>query len=340
MNAIESYYLETRDRLFFAVKGFEHPPGRFIAVLRYAPDPGGGRKKDGASFRRFYHFPEQEEFLRNRPGYLAFDPVFQTILQSVPEPSIRRVYDPRARLQELAALPTRGGVTEDAIAFVRLLRQKAGVPLSSLGITGSLLIGLHGEPSDLDVAVFGTKPCVQVYRGLKELLDSGSCPEVRRPNAREMKELFAQRVVDTHMDFSQFAAVEKSKVNQGSFRGRTYFIRFLKEAHEVECYGRLHYTPLSRVSITARIADNRDAIYTPCRYSISDVRCLEGSLPPDLIEIVSFRGRFCEQARAGQYIMASGALERVQDIQGEAWYRLLLGNSPADTMIPWRGQHG
>ena len=92
---VESYYLETREGLFFAVKGLEHPPDRWIAVLRYAPDAEkGDRKKNGKSYRRLYHFAEQEQWIQAAyPQYLAYDPVFQTILQSVPGSLVQRIYE-------------------------------------------------------------------------------------------------------------------------------------------------------------------------------------------------------------------------------------------------------
>jgi predicted nucleotidyltransferase len=54
----------------------------------------------------------------------------------------------------------------------------------------------------------------------------------------------------------------------------------------------------------------------------------------DVAEIVSYRGRFCEQARAGDRIRARGTLERVQAKDGRVWHRLLLGNHPDDIMLP------
>jgi predicted nucleotidyltransferase len=122
-------------------------------------------------------------------------------------------------------------------------------------------------------------------------------------------------------------------VNQGLFRQRTYFVRFVKEAHEIcEIYGHLRYTPQGRGVITASIADDQEAIFTPCRYPLSNVRILEGPQLPDLNEIVSFRGRFCEQAHTGDSVMAAGTLERIENNQGDIRHRLLLGNSPEDTM--------
>jgi predicted nucleotidyltransferase len=333
---IEGYYLETRDRLFFAVKGLEHPPDRVIAVLRYAPDPERGDRKKGASlYRRYYHFSEQEQFLQaSYPEYLGYVQVFQATLQSVPRSLIQRVYDPRRRLKEMTQAQAREPLERDAADFTTVLKAQAGVPWSALGITGSLLIGMHTKNSDLDVVVYGTKNCEKVYRALRTLLDTQPVPELRRLDTRGLEELYAGRVMDTHMDFRDFAGAEKTKVNQGRFRQRTYFIRFVKNVHEVtEIYGDLRYFPVGRAAIAASIADDREAMFTPCRYKLTNVRSLQGPQVPDLSEIVSFRGRFCEQARTGDPVIATGTLERVQSSRGDTWYRLLLGNSPQDSMV-------
>ncbi len=333
---VESFYLETKDRLFFAVKGLEHPPNRWIAVLRYAPDPvHGDRIRAGESFRRFYHFAEQEQFLRtNYPEYLAYDPFFQTTLQSVPRSLVRRIHDPRRRLQELVQAPAGTGVEEDTAAFARLLQEESGAPLSGLGISGSLLIRLHNVSSDLDISVFGEQNCTKVYRALHKLLDDRSCAELSRLDKQGLDELYGERSTDTNMDFDEFLRLERRKVNQGRFRNRPYFIRFIKAAHEAgESYGQLQYTQVGRADIAASIADDRDAIFTPCKYSLSNARNLNGQALTDLTEIVSFRGRFCEQAQAGEKVTASGVLELVQVNQGRRWRRLLLGNFPEDKMV-------
>jgi 2-amino-4-hydroxy-6-hydroxymethyldihydropteridine diphosphokinase len=332
---IESFYLETQDGLFFSVKGAEHPPDRWIAVLRYAPDPQGNRIKNGVSYRRLYSFSDQEIFLdANGPQYLAYDPFFQTILQSVPKSLVRRIHDPRLRLQELMHSPDSIPIEKDAAAFAALLKREAGVPWHSLGISGSLLIGLDTDSSDLDISVFGEQNCYQVYRALLRLLDDRSCDELDRLDKQGMDQLFEDRSADTQMDAEEFFRLERRKVNQGQFRNRVYFIRFIKEAHEAGVrYGQLHYTQLGRAKITATVTDDREAIFTPCRYILSDVQDQEGRVLTDLAEIVSFRARFCEQARAGEFVEASGMLELVQRDEGHSWQRLLLGNSPVDTLV-------
>lgn len=333
MNLIESDYIETIEGLFFAVKGIAQTPDRVMAYLRYAPDPHGNRLRSGRPYRRLYHFAEQEQLLRGSyPQYLAYDPVTRLELQSIPHSAIARAYTARQGLQDLRQRSGLHSVEEDALAFAARLQQASGIPWSSLGVSGSLLIGMHTPASDLDMTVHDEQDCWALHRALSVLLDQDS-GELCRLDEDGMQALYTERSEDTHMSYADFLCSERQKVNQGRFRQRTYFIRFLKEPAEYgEIYGDRQYTPLGRATIEAQVTDHHNAIFTPCSYKISDVRIFEGEVISEISEIVSFRGRFCEQAWAGDLVHATGTLERVAHRSGQVWYRLILGSEFTDTM--------
>jgi predicted nucleotidyltransferase len=338
-DAVEGYYLETVEGLYFAVKGLEHPPDRWIAVLRYAPDPEtGDREKDGVPYRRLYRFEEQERWIGGKyPHYREYDPVFGALLQSVPRASVRRIYSPHLQYQKLKRHSRRNALEDAVVDFLEKLHHKAGVPRSALGITGSVLIGMHTNDSDIDAVVFGEKNCRRVHGALHQLLDDENETELKRLDAEGLEKLYAQRVVDTKMDFREFAELERRKANQGCFRGRTWFVRFVRKTGEIgESYASCFYKALGRTSIHASIERDNDAIFTPCRYPLTAVKNVGGDQKPEPGEIISFRGRFCEQARCGDRVVATGTLERVRERRGKLRHRLLLGNSPEDTMIVLR----
>ncbi len=81
------------------------------------------------------------------------------------------------------------------------------------------------------------------------------------------------------------------------------------------------------------MTDARDALFTPCRYSLDSVRSLDGDRVDGLREVISYRGRFAEQARAGQRIRAYGALEREIWGDGTEATRLVVGSRPGDYLL-------
>lgn len=335
---VESFYLETKEGLYFAVKGLLHPPQRILSVLRYAPDPHGDRKKGDRTYRRFYHFPEQLQTLEHGYArYLAYDPASGLVQQSVPHSSIQRIYDPRLWLQAIAHAPQRDPLQDDALAFCDLLAKEAGVSREHLGVSGSLLIDMHTPHSDLDLTVHGERNCRLVHQALQRLLDSGSIPELSRFDRQGFQGLYQERVKDTRMEFNEFIALESRKSIQGLFRRRTFFVRFIKESSELdESYGDHLCQPLHPVVVVATVTGAADAIFTPCRYPLTAVQFLQGDPVESLDEIVSYRGRFCEQAHPGERVRASGTLERVRTLRGRTWHRLILGNRPEDAMTLWR----
>jgi len=207
------------------------------------------------------------------------------------------------------------------------------VPWSKLGISGSILVKLHTPTSDIDSIVYGSENCYKIYSALRSLLRDGESP-VKPYSLKELKKLFDFRSKDTVTRFEDFVRTDSRKVLQGKFMGRDYFIRFVKEWNEIEeKYGTILYKPEGYAKIKAKVVDDSEAIFTPCSYKIENVEILEGTCVEPIEEIVSFRGRFCEQAKSGEMVIAQGKVERLQKEGEREYHRLLLGNKISDHMI-------
>ena len=334
--ALEGAAVETVAGLIFTVKGVVHPPDRVVAYLRYVPDERGERLRGRKRYRRVYSVAEREETLRALGlSYRVDDPMLGVPVDAVPWDDVTCVYDPRERLQRLRSDGPDGALAEDALALAELLRDAAVVPGTALGLTGSLLFDLHTAESDIDLVVYGDGECRKVHAALTRLLADSSV--LRRPRGKELMAIHETHRADTPLSAADFVRLQAGKVNEGRFAGRPYFVRFVKLPAEVPArYGDPRFAPAGRALVEARVVNDRDALFTPCQYGLSEPRFLEGP-HADLAEVVSFRGRFADQARVGQRVRARGALERVVWRERAETTRLVVGGQSGDFLLGLEG---
>ncbi len=330
----EGDFIETHDSLIFDVKGLFHPPDRVIAFLRYYPSEAGERIRNGVAYEKVYSLNDRFSFLKKRyPSYIYFDKIFDSIMQGVPKKDVAHVYQPSEKLAEVTnSLKNLDDLEKDSIEFCEILSRSAEIPLNKLGLTGSILVGLHRPESDIDVIVYGYENCVAVYDALGALY---SDPQfgVKPYGDNELKKLFKFRSSDTFTEWGSFLATEKRKRLQGLFKNHDYFLRFIKDWHESDKrYGDVTYKSLGPVVIRATVADDSEALFTPCTYKIKGTQLVRGHEAGEAMirEVASFRGRFCEIARKEEHISAKGKLELVSDKFGNTYRRVIVGGEKDD----------
>ena len=334
MKAREGDYIEDLSGTIFDVKGLVHPPDRIVAFPRFTPNLTGERKRGNVTYNKVYALSERFALLEEKfPQYVVYDKVFNERLCEVPVQAVKHHYKPTHRLRDLRYEDELDEVERTALRFVELLKENAEVPWSKLGISGSILVRLHTPTSDIDPIVYGSETCYKVYSALRRVLEDRKS-SVKPYSLKELKELFDFRSKDTVTSFENFVRTDSRKVLQGKFMGTDYFIRFVKDWSEVkEQYGTILYKPEGYAKIKARVVDDSEAIFTPCCYKIDNVEILDGVHVKPIEEIVSFRGRFCEQAKNGEMVIAQGKVELVQKEGTREYHRLLLGNKISDHMI-------
>jgi hypothetical protein len=336
MRAREGDFIESVEGLIFDVKGLVHPPDRVIAFIRYFPDEKGLRKRQRTVYSKVYSLLERLQLLSKKfPEYIVYNPVFDTKLCEVPIQKIRHHYKPTEKLEEIRGnLKHLDELERKALESSDIIKTSANIPSKEIGVSGSIMVDLHNQKSDIDLIVYGVKNCRKVYSALKNLLGEKQGP-FKLYTRKDLKDLFDFRSKDTMMSFEDFVRTESGKVLQGKFLQRDYFIRFVKDWSEIdEKYGDVQYKNAGYARVEATVVDDSDSIFTPCVYKVSDVQVLEGKKLEPIEEIASFRGRFCEQAREGEVVIAQGKVECVIDNrQNLEYFRLLLGNKPSDYFV-------
>jgi predicted nucleotidyltransferase len=319
----EGDYIRTIDDLFFSVKGGLHSDELIVCVLRYVPDEKGERTFDGKHYRRVYDLDSTTEYLKNNKStYVNYIDWLGLSLQSVPVSHIAEVYKPTQRLQHIISKPD-SILEEKVYNFVNILSDTSGVALSSFGISGSLLIGLDDDNSDIDLNVYGIKNGQRVYDALKKIRREENWVSAYRKDSIEP--ILFSRWGDTGIDLEIFRKIEMKKILHGLIGDVDYFIRLLVDEKKSNS------TPIKSVSISATVTDSSQAIYTPCLYSVEDV-ILEDESTYNISSLKSYRGKFTEQVKKGEKIKAQGTLERVAQ-ENDIMYRLMLGKK-RDYLFP------
>lgn len=340
---IEGFFLTTKESLIFDVKGVIHPPDRVIAYLRYIPnalvDKDASKERWGSHFKVYLLEEREKELKRKFPWYLYPSKCLGTTIQAVPHEKILWIHDPIEKFQKFAQSSDSelDPLSKCCLDLGQAICSGAKIPLANMGVSGSVLVDLHTTHSDIDLVVYGNNEGRRVYEQMVQL-----CAQTTRIEGltfyreQELRKLYRFRSLSTPISFKDFVRVESKKVLQGIYKGYDFYIRLVCKPEDTGLnFGDQCFQDCGDIVLKARIANDTERFFTPCRYVVEDVITLS---PPihhlNIEEITSFRGRFCETARIGDQVRVRGKIEHVIDRKtGRKWYRVLLGRDHKDFMV-------
>ncbi len=271
-------FIVDADGWIYAVSTYDNAE-RAGCVLRYVPDPKGGRvNPQGIRYRKM-EFDEAYAFIaKHKPGYSG-------TVQRIPVADIRQVLKPELRMPAVAASHPR----------VRELRSILNVPDGFIGCTGSILCGLDNETSDIDLVVYGA----EWFRAQRTLKDA-----IRNGRIDDLSEEMWERVYEKRqpeIPFGDFVLHERRKWNRGQIGG-TYFDLLYTRAYED--IGRIAITKggvLGKMTITAKVTDASFAFDNPAVYLVDH---------DEIKKVLSFTHTYSGQALTGETIEACGVAEQ------------------------------
>jgi predicted nucleotidyltransferase len=322
---IEGFFIITTDGLVFEVKSVVHPENRTIAYLRYVPS-----SDSSTGFRKVYNLSERETYLKERyPEYLWTSKPHGRTVQSVPRERILKILNPIEFLTRLQNLDELSPLQHDTIVLSEKLVEMTEIEWSDIGLTGSQLVGVAREDSDIDLVVYGLKACRQFYSGLSSVIDK--IPEIRRYSGQSLEEHVSFRWGEQSDFRSVLLRIEEEKLLQGFFGKHHFFIRLVKTPSDLDYgYGDLSYQMTGYQKVSGKVLSSQDSIFTPCEYHIE---CDDEQT--GIEKLISYRGRFTEQVSTGDQFEAFGRVELVTNHRtGNQYLHLILGEHPEDYLIP------
>lgn len=193
--------------LYFSVVGYKNE-GSVKCFLRYAPGKGG-RWKDNREFKKLTH---EEAVEIGRRFYNPKEGIFRVDYELIDE-----IFKPEERL---------GDVMDDDVA--RVVKFFSGIPLDKMGVTGSRLIGLKGEESDVDFVMYGRYWFIgreMIRKGIKR-------GDLSEPDEDTWDFIYKKR--RPPISFEAFLVHERRKFHR-AFIGSTYFdLLYVRDYDELE----------------------------------------------------------------------------------------------------------
>lgn len=339
--AIEGDFLETKENgLIFDVKGLIHPKNKIICFLRYYPDSNGERVRKNTRYSKIYDLKERYDFLKKKhPEYIFNSPELDMDLQGVNIQDLITIYKPNNCFKSLKSINILTKNQQNALDLCDLIIDNSQLDDDDIGISGSIMVGLDKDDSDIDLIIYGTESGKNLQGDLMRLYNNEN-NSFRMYNLVEYKKHYEFRAGKSNISFEDFMKSEERKLHNAKFHGTDVFIRYIKSPQDwPKKFTNYRYKNYGRIKIEAEVIKATDSIYTPCTYEIKTEKLLE---PPassqeidlgEIREISSYRGRFCEQAQQGDRVLVEGKIEKVIVKNQKEYFRLQLGESDYDKMI-------
>ena len=297
MSFLPRDFIETSEGLVFAVVDSRLEAERVLCCLRYAP-AGGALRKLGTTEADAY-------LLRHAPTYRFISKRLEARLHGVPPSRIRRHYRPRERAAALLTASRRDVLEQKAARLLELLSSQ-GLPLDSLGLTGSLLIGAQTPRSDLDFVIYGREMFFAARGIVGRAIATGTLADLDEAAWRESYERRG-----CALSFEDYLWHERRKLNKGLVEGTKFDITLVDENLPADS-GPVR--KLGPARVRAQISDASQAFDYPARYRLAH---------PEVEEVLSFTQTYAGQAEAREWVEVAGILEET----AAGWRRLVVGSS-------------
>jgi predicted nucleotidyltransferase len=283
-------FFETKDGWIFAVADYCHPKG-LRSLLRYVPDPAGERIAKNKRYRKM-DFEQSYEFLsKERPEYVRD-------LHVVPESEVLRIFRPNEGLRAVME-------EDQKVKKIAAILSEGGIPMQEMGITGSMLIGLHGPSSDIDFVVYG--PWWWLAR--KIVAHAKAKKEIQDLDEATWKKIYSKRKPET--GFDEFMLHEMRKGNRGMVSGTYFDLLFTREWSQIS--PQLSGKNIGINQIEAKVIDAEFSFDSPAIYRLDH---------DEVKEVFCYSHTYAGQVLPGERLEAKGVLEETS--QG---LRLVVGTT-------------
>lgn len=285
---------------FYQVVGYVHPPNSAIAIPRYIKVDFATPWRNDFFYQRVledYSSSSISSSLKKFSSkYLTYDPSFDSIIPIIPLKEVKKIY----YASEWEKYKKRSNsLYERAEELIDRIIEETNVKREELGVTGSLLIGIHGIYSDIDLVVYGMKATEKIKEFMlnSEMLDK-SFERIRGLDDRSYEILIFRRW------------------NKGKYKGRRFSINPVMKEDEIKFrYGDFKIKNIVVKKLEFKIKERKDPYFFPIVYS-TDLK--------EITEFAIYESYYMDLFKENDRVEVLGMIQRVET-KNEEYLRIAYG---------------
>jgi hypothetical protein len=194
------------------------------------------------------------------------------------------------------------------IAAIVELLEGYGIQRRYMGVTGSRLVGLAAESSDVDFVLYGRPSFERGRAALRDAVESGLLSPIDR---RTWRRIYKKRTPE--LAFDEFTLHEQRKWNRGLIENTYFDLLFVRGADEIAVEPR--GIDDGYATVRAPVTSARYAFDSPAIYDVEHEA---------VRKVLSYTHTYAGQALEGEVIEARGTCNEVKGVT-----RLIVGTTRA-----------
>ncbi|RLG85899.1 MAG: hypothetical protein DRO18_05140 [Thermoprotei archaeon] len=303
-----------REGKVYVVVGNTHPLNYIIAYIKYVPTY---RRtpwfKDGIYYERVLKVYDVRELRRNCTEYqeCVYDPILDALTPILRVKDIMQHLIPSTRLKVVLKEPK--DELERKLTSLCLELYSLGVSIDDLGVTGSILVGMHNpKMSDIDLVVYGwlsAKKFMEVIRHVAE-------PLPRTYVKRVVKREFSKRGLDPRLKDHVLPICKRFM-----YKGTVVNVIYVNTKTSRTEYS---VRNLGSIEVRAKLKPTYETICYPSIVKVIESEVIKGLKNVRISSIISYDYFLSFLLYHSKEVLVRGIL---QYVESEGTYRVLIGGA-------------
>ncbi|MEM1628222.1 MAG: nucleotidyltransferase domain-containing protein [Desulfurococcaceae archaeon] len=304
MQVLDHFYLKLRNRCFATVVGNMHTSSNILGYIKYCPSRLNTTWCDQNTCYERIVKTYNADSVHASTSHKIYVHFFDALVPCISMIDVDKVHNPLERARSLFN-KVNDNLEKTALYLISEIWRDTGHG-ENIGITGSLLIGIHNpDISDIDVVVYGTRQSMDIVEYIREN------KEIYKPfNGARLEKWIEANSKATGLSKQQVLRFYRNW-RRGIYMNREYSIIYNNGVYE-DMALKPPFKTLGSICIEVELDKSVDGLNYPSMGKVLSYRIVGQSsvdIPYDIVEVLSFEALYIPGLYEGGIFIVEGLLQ-------------------------------